>query len=351
MIRFSILIAVLLTAGLTADDMEVYKESSDRYFQEQVERLNGGSLREKIIAVENLRRIKSKRALRPLIFALKGTSTYGEAKKGVVQPENSEIDQPLVNVDLPQNNEPALKFLASQAIADIGSERGMSALVEVYNVLEKKIPENEKVNLPKIEEMNNVNAAGEILRSIGKLIERLENTQEIEGLKYRPSAEAVKSGIETLKSALTHKHYYLRSTAADGFRNTNRSEVLEILISSLANEKDDYVKASILSAIVNLKPSDSEKLFDLAELIKSDRPDVRIRVSIGLGSSDIVNAALYLRHAMQFEENFSVRNQMKKDLQTLNSFKTVDVSTAGAYKDLNNGNNSPSSVQAKPFRK
>jgi hypothetical protein len=55
MIRFSILIAVLLTAGLTADDMEVYKESSDRYFQEQVERLNGGSLREKIIAVENLR--------------------------------------------------------------------------------------------------------------------------------------------------------------------------------------------------------------------------------------------------------------------------------------------------------
>ena len=69
MIRFSILIAVLLTVGLSADDMEVYKESSDRYFQEQVERLNGGSLREKMIAVENLRRIKSKRALRPLIFA------------------------------------------------------------------------------------------------------------------------------------------------------------------------------------------------------------------------------------------------------------------------------------------
>jgi len=350
MIRISLLIATLLTGVLVADDSEFYKESSDRYFLENVEKLNHGSPKEKIIAVENLRRIKTKRALRPFILALKGTSTpFSEPKKGVVQPENSEIDQPLVNVEFPQNNEPALKFILAQAIADVGSERGMPALVEVYNVLEKKITENEKVNLPKVEEMNTVNAAGELLRSIGKLIERLENTQEIDGVKYRPVADAVKSGMETLKAALAHKHYYIRSTAADGLRNTNRSESLEPLYAAIGNEKDEYAKAAILSGIVGLKPSDSEKFFDLAELIKSNRPDVRVRVSNGLASADIVNSALYLRHAIQFEENMNVRDQMKKDLQYLNSFRTVDSHTTGTQKDFL-GNDSPSSRSSKLYK-
>jgi len=351
MLRISILLAALAFVGLGADDMEIYKESSDRYFIENVEKLNHGTTKEKIIAVENLRRIKTKRALRPFILALKGSSDYSSTpKNGVVQPENPEVDQPLVNVDLPQNNVPALKFVLAQAIADIASERGMPALVEVYGVLEKKVTENEKVNLPKIEDMNNVNAAGEILRSIGKLIERLENTQEPDGVKYRPVADAVKSGMETLKKGLTHPHYYIRSTAADGLRNTNRTEVLETLYSSLQNEKDEYTKVSLLGAIVGLKPNDSEKFFDLIELLKSDRVDVRIKASNVLGQSDLTNAALYLRHAMQFEENLTVRDQMKRDLQNLTSFRTVDIHSIGAQKDFV-GNDSPNSRSSKIYKK
>ena len=348
MIRVSILIATLLTAGLSADDMEIYKESSDRYFQEQVEKLKHGTIREIIIAVENLRRIKSKRALRPLIFALKGSSTYGEPKKGVVQPENPEEDQPLVNIDLPQNNEPVIKFLIAQTIADIGSERGMQALVDVYTTLEKKVGEKDKVNLPKIEDMNNVNATGELLRSIGYLINRLENVQEIEGVKYRPVADAVKIGIETLKAGLTHKHYYVRSSAADGLRNTNRAEILEILTTALQAEKDEFTKVSLLSAILGIKPSDNERMFDLVDSLKSDRTDVRIRASIGLASADTAASATYLRHALEFEDDNIVRNQMKKDLQHLTSFRTVDSHTTGISKELTTGNDSPSS---KPFKK
>jgi len=345
------LVATLSLVGLAADDMEIYKESSDRYFNENVEKLNHGTLKEKIIAVENLRRIKTKRALRPFILALKGSSDVTSTpKNGVVQPEVPEVDQPLVNVDLPQNNAPALKFLLAQAIADIASERGMPALVEVYGVVEKKVTPNEKVNLPKIEDMNNVNAAGELLRSIGKLIERLENTQEVDGVKYRPVADAVKSGMETLKAGLTHSHYYIRSNAADGLRNTNRPEALKSLYEAVQNEKDDYTKAAILSAIIGLKSSDSEKFFDLAELIKSDRPDVRIRVSIGLGQADVTNAALYLRHAMQFEENTTVRDQMKRDLQNLTSFRTVDIHTTGSQVDFV-GNDSPNSRSSKIYKK
>jgi hypothetical protein len=347
MIRVSILIATLLTAGLCADDMEIYKDSSDRYFQEQVEKLKHGTVKELIIAVENLRRIKSKRALRPLIFALKGTSNYGEPIKGVVQPENPEIDQPLVNIDLAQNNEPVIKFLVAQAIADIGSEMGMQALIDVYSTVEKKVGENDKVNLPKIEDMNNVNAAGELLRSIGTLIYRLENVQEIEGVKYRPVADAVKNGIETLKAGLTHKHYYIRSSAADAFRNTNRVEVMEILNTALTAEKDEFAKTALLSAILGIRPSENEKMFDLIESLRSNRTDVRIRASIGLASADVVNAALYLRHALQFEDDNTVRGQMKKDLQHLTSFKTVDSHTTGVSKNLMNGNDSPSSKRFK----
>jgi hypothetical protein len=347
MVRVLVMVASLgLLLPIFSDDMESYKEGSDKYFQENVQKLQYGSLKEKIIAVENLRRVKSKRALRPFIFALKGTSTYGDAKPGVVQPEDPNIDQPVINVELSEHNDPTLKFIVSQAIADIGSERGMPALVEVYNAWEKKITKDEKVHLPVLDKMNNVNAVAEVLRSIGKLVSSLEDVEEAEGVKYRPAGDAIKLGMDTLKAALAHEHYYIRSSAADGLRYTMRKESFEIVNSVLANEKDDYVIASYLSAIINLKKSESDKFFDLVELLKSDRTDVRIRASMGLGSSDFSNAVHYIKQALTYEDNWNVRDQMKRDIANLSTYGISTAHSTGAYKDANiSGNDSPTARQ------
>ena len=313
MVRVILLATSLMLIPVFAEDMNPQKEESDRYFQEQVQKLNYGSTKEKKIAVENLRRIKSKRALRPFIFALRGSSTYGEPKKGVVQPETPEVDQPLVNVELKEHNDPALKFVLAQAIADIGSERGMSALVDVYKALEPLVKKEEKVNLPYSDDMNNVNAATEILRSIGKLVHRLEETQEADASKYKPVNDAIKSGMETLKAALAHEHHYIRSGAADGLAYSSRPEALESVNGVLEKEEDEYTKAALLSAIIALNKGNGEKFFDLVELLRSDKPAVRIRASIGISFADVSNGAHYIKEALQYEENFNVREQMKRD--------------------------------------
>ena len=316
-----------------ADNLENYKEVSDKFFNEQIQMLSKGSLAQKIAAIEKLKKAKTRRALRPLILVLRGVSLNGgEPTKDLTIPlkggENTE--DKFVNLELGEHNDPALKFLASQAIAELYHEAGMKPMVDVFKQMEAKIKEDDKIfsYTNKFEQVNFVNAAAEILRSIGTLIDNLENLEEGKNEVLKANRIAIELGLETLKSALSHKHYYIRAGAADGLKNAHRKESLEILDAAVANEKDEYVKAAILSAIVILQPQNIQRMLELVQLLKSESPLVRMRTSQGLGETGVFVAETYLRQALQYEDSFAVRQQLKEDIIKITSYRLPTAPTS-----------------------
>lgn len=323
---------------LWADDLDVYKDVSDRFFEETVAKLNRGTLKQKLEAIDKFRKLKTRRALRALISALRGTTVEGEppAKDLKISTKNGEkTEDKIANVDLAEHTQPIIRFLASQAIAELYHEMGMRPMVEVFKQMAEKIDENAKVYsyTNEFDQVNEVTAAGEILRSIGTLVNNLGHFEEEPELHIKPNRIATELGLETLKAAIAHKHYYIRSAAADGLRNTQRKEAIEILNASADGEKDNYAKAAILSAIIALQPTNTTRLAQLGELLKDSSPIVRLRASQGLGESGVQYGEMYLRRALQYEDSPSVRAQIKSDMQKIISYSLPNAPTHAYNKD------------------
>ncbi|ENO73839.1 hypothetical protein LEP1GSC012_1764 [Leptospira interrogans serovar Valbuzzi str. Valbuzzi] len=62
----------------------------------------------------------------------------------------------------------------------------------------------------------------------------------------------MKESEEVLVNALGHTNYYIRASAADGLKYMNRKETVNFLVSTLEKEKNEFTKAAILNAIVNI---------------------------------------------------------------------------------------------------
>ncbi|MEM4271026.1 MAG: hypothetical protein QXO70_02950 [Candidatus Pacearchaeota archaeon] len=319
-----------------ADNLDVYKEVSDKFFEENVAKLNRGTLKQKLEAIDKFRQMKTRRALRPLISALRGTTVDGEVPTKdlkISTKDGEKTDDKIANLDLEEHNQPIIRFLASQAIAELYHEMGMKPMTEVYKQMAEKIDENAKVYAytNEFDQVNAVNATGEILRSIGKLADNLELLEEDNDSHLKPNRTAITLGMETLKEAIAHKHYYIRAAAADGlFYSHRKEEALNILNSAVDAEKDNYAKAAMLSAIIGLQPGNSTRMMQLAEFLKDSSSVVRLRASQGLGNSGIQFAQTYLTRALQYEESPAVRTQIKSDIKRL-TYPSVPQAPTYAY--------------------
>ncbi|MCC6275986.1 MAG: HEAT repeat domain-containing protein [Leptospiraceae bacterium] len=253
------------------------------YFQEQINDLLFGYLEERLEAVANLRIFKNVLAVRSLITVLRGDNF-----------PNSVV------------NTPILKYAISQTLASMGQDIAIKPIMEEYKEYESTITENDKPFLDEKTEYSLLMALGEMLRSLG-------------ALPY--SAES----YDLIKTALTHKNYYIRASAADSLKRVNRREGIEILVGALPNEKSEYAKAAILNALLALEKSSGNYFSQLMALLKSSDSNVRYRTSVGIGELDIKAAEPYLKDAILIEDDANVRVQMKKDLVTVRSFRIPDI--------------------------
>lgn len=320
---------IVLQTSLMAIDSFSFQKVSDEFFEKQVFLLKYGSKDEKIAAVETLRSVGTKRALRPLILSLKGMDIdpkdmHGYREKNPKKYKEFRANYPndaYFSFDLPEHNAPLLKFFVARAIAEIGDPSGIDPLVEVYNRYAKTIKDPYRFTDPvkaaefqptfrEPADYKMVLAVGEMLRSIGSLLHTLPTKKEM-----FDTAEKV------LKNAMTHDNYYIRSSAADGLRNFDRTETIPWLEAALEKEKNDYAKVAYLSAIVSISIAETDHYLDLISYLKNVDPMVRYRASRGVGASKIQSAETFLEQALMIEENWLVRDRMRKDIESVKSFK------------------------------
>ncbi len=259
------------------------------YFQEQINQLHFGYLEERLEAVANLRIFKDTLAVRSLITALRGDNF-----------PNSVV------------NTPILKYYISQTLANMGQDIAIKPIIEEYKKYESTITENDKPFLDEKIEYSLLMALGEMLRSLGSLPYSNES-------------------FDVIKSALAHKNYYIRSSAADSLRRANRKESLEILTGALQNEKSEYTKAAILNAILSLEKNTGTYFLQLAGLLKSMDSNVRYRASAAMGDLDIKASEPYLKAALFIEDDLNVRIQIKKDLVIVRGFRIPDIMPGVKY--------------------
>ena len=163
-----------------------------------------------------------------------------------------------------------------------------------------------------MEKLPAVVAAGEVLRSMGYLLDPHED----------------KDALAAIEGALTHEHYYIRASAAEALRNTNRESTLGALEAAAGSEKDDYAKTVILGSIVGIKKTKTTQFFQLLDMLKNHSPTVRMKASNMLGELGIANSETHLRQAMMIEENLLVRDQLRKDIGIITGYQIPNAPSA-----------------------
>lgn len=272
--------------GLSALEDFYINNRSDKFFLENVQILLSGSLEERVQAADKLRFIKSKRAVRPLIQVLKGKPEFPSA------PENK----------------PFLKYTVLQAIGALERDIAITPVINEYKTWEQKITEKDQPNFAYPNDYQMVMVVGEMLRTLSYL-------------NYSQDAESV------ILSGLNHVNHYVRASAADALTSLGRLENINMLKSALEKEKNDYTRAAILAAIVNLQKTMDNHFDQLVIMLQNDNPSVRFRVSQGLGTANIKPSGIFLQRALLIEENMKVREQMKKDIRVVTGFD--DISPVG----------------------
>lgn len=314
MLNVIVLFCMLVFSGsLFAVETIPYKDVSDQFYKEQSQKMQYGSLEEKVIAIEKLKQVKSKRALRPLILVLRGWQTSTAPTKGASK--LADDDNTPVNVDISDNNHPLIKFAAAQAIAAINHENGVKPLGEVYKALAPKIKAKDKPIYARAEDMPLVVATGEILRALGHLLEDTDEPSADE--KASDTAKLCKGAFDVLGEALKHENYYIRSAAAEGLKNSRKKSAIPLIDAALKDEKDKYARVSLIAAIVTISRVESAKFKELLKALKDEDYRVRMRASIGIGEAGLASAEVALRQAIMVEDSVTVREQMKQDLSTI----------------------------------
>ncbi|AOP35353.1 hypothetical protein A0128_16800 [Leptospira tipperaryensis] len=282
-ISISIFLFSICTASLFSSDKAV--EYADRAYFEQIRKLESGSYEEKVDAADYLKFVSNKLAVRPLLNALKG---------------NPKVPKSL-------ENHPYLKYTVAQALSVMDQEVAVKPTIEEYKKLEPTITEKDEPYFTTKEDYTMVIAAGEILRTIG-------------------SYPYAKESEDVLINALSHPNYYIRASAADGLKYMSRRETVNFLVSTLEKEKNDFTRAALLNSIVNILKVADKNFYTLCDMLKSESPSVRYRVSMALGEVDLKAAEFYLRQALLVEDKQSVRDQIRKDLGSVLGFKLPSIS-------------------------
>lgn len=317
MFKYTILIVALVVShtAIFAVESFVYREgSSDKFFVEQVRNISNGTLQEKIAAIDILKKARTKRALRPMILALKGVTTSAEPTKIQTQEISPKDNYSPINFDIPDNNKPVIKFLAAQALADIGHELGIKPLAEAYKVLGEQVTKDkdQRIYYSELEKLPAVVAAGEVLRSLGYLLDSFED----------------KEAFDVIVKALDHEHYYIRASAAEALRNTNREVAIAAIDGALGKEKDDYARTVMLGSVVGIKKTNTKHFFQLIDMLKNASPTVRIKTSSMLGELGIANSETYLRQAMMIEDSLLVRDQLRRDIGIITGYQIPNAPSA-----------------------
>ncbi|TGK47063.1 HEAT repeat domain-containing protein [Leptospira bouyouniensis] len=286
-----LLLFVLLNASL-------FSEQEDIFFETQRKRLNSSDLFEIRDAIDRLTFIKSNKGLRDILSALEGNPNFPTS----------------------ENNAPAVKFYAAKALSKKGDSIAIPVLIKVFqkesgSIVEYNPPKQRKITDGVADRYSNsspyfyedgeismVLACGEILRALGSL----------------PHTETSGS---TLKQALSHPNFYIRSSAADAMYESNRKEYLTNLVETLGKELIPYTKISILAAIVGIERLPNQNFKSVTEMLSDKDPEVRKKASVGLRRIDLRIAAPYLEKAIEIENHPVVLTQMKEDYNFLISFR------------------------------
>ncbi|MGV3668072.1 MAG: HEAT repeat domain-containing protein [Leptospira bouyouniensis] len=286
-----LLLFVLLNASL-------FSEQEDIFFETQRKRLNSSDLFEIRDAIDRLTFIKSNKGLRDILSALEGNPNFPTS----------------------ENNAPAVKFYAAKALSKKGDSIAIPVLIKVFqkesgSIVEYNPPKQRKITDGVADRYSNsspyfyedgeismVLACGEILRALGSL----------------PHTETSGS---TLKQALSHPNFYIRSSAADAMYESNRKEYLTNLAETLGKELIPYTKISILAAIVGIERLPNQNFKSVTEMLSDKDPEVRKKASVGLRRIDLRIAAPYLEKAIEIENHPVVLTQMKEDYNFLISFR------------------------------
>lgn len=320
---------IFICNSLQALETVVHKDGDDKFFDKQIRLLSYGSVEEKISAIYNLRAVRSKRALRPFVLALRGVSSLtSKQTKSQTQEINPDGEYAYINFEIKQNNKPVVKYLAAQGLAEIRHDFSIPHLIETYKELNafSEKNKNQRIFYEHFEEMPEIIAQGEVLKSLGTLLADHES----------------KEAQELINQALNHEHYFVRSAAAEALSNTDSDTAIPTLDGAVAKEKNDYAKASMHAAIVDIRKTNTKHFFALVEMLKNPSSIVRLKVSALLGILAIENSETYIRQAMMIEENVAVKNQMKKDIVLITTYEVPNAPSASYGVDIDRNKKSDS---------
>ncbi|MCG6148387.1 HEAT repeat domain-containing protein [Leptospira levettii] len=279
-------------------NVSLFSEQDEAFFETQRKRLSSSDIFEIRDAIDRLTFIKSNRGYRDILSALEGTPNFPTS----------------------ENNAPAVKFYAAKALAKKGDKIAIPVLIKTFQKESASIIEYNPPKVRKISdgvadrhstsspyfyedgEISMVLACGEMLRALGSL----------------PTTE---SSEQTIKQALSHPNFYIRSSAADAMYESNRKEWISSLADVLGKEQVSYAKISILSAIVGLERLPNQNFKAVTEMLSHEDPEVRKKASQALRRLDLRIAAPYLEKAIHVENHPNVLSQMKEDHSYLISFR------------------------------
>ncbi len=72
---------------------------------------------------------------------------------------------------------------------------------------------------------------------------------------------------------------------------------------------------------MSISIAETDHYLDLITYLKNVDPAVRYRAALGVGSSKIESAETFLEQSLMLEENWLVRDRMRKDIDSVKSFK------------------------------
>jgi hypothetical protein len=296
-LRLQGIIYFLFCSGiLTADAVPISNEDLV-FFETQRVHLNSSDPDEIRTAIDKLSLVKSNQGIRDIISALRGVPNF----PGSIQ------------------NSPVVKFYAAQALGRKGEPIAIVPLQLEFkersqNIIERQkikkkiqdpVSDKDSLSSPYFFAPNDISivlACGEMLRALA-ILPLNEESEKI------------------FKQSLSHKNFYIRASSADAIYLSGKIQLTAGLAELISNEKDEYAKISMVSALAGLERLPNQHFRFLINELNNPDPEIRKKASEGLVRVDLKLGATYLEKAISLENNSRVLSQMKEDYQVLTSFR------------------------------